>query len=82
MKKEDVWIKKLLKQFKTGEELYFFLSQIHKRGIGQILEGELDSHLEYDKHQDATGDNVRTAHSKKKIKKNSLACPRFKCQVV
>jgi transposase-like protein len=68
MKKEDVLSEEFLKQFKTGEELYSFLSQIQKRGIEQILEGELDSHLGYDKHQDAAGGNFRNGHSKKKIK--------------
>ena len=68
MKKEDVLSEEFLKQFKTGEELYSFLSQIQKRGVEQILEGELDSHLGYDKHQPSAGDNSRNGHSKKKIK--------------
>lgn len=68
MKKEDVLSEEFLKQFKTGEELYSFLSQIQKRGVEQILEGELDSHLGYDKHQTSTSANARNGHSKKKIK--------------
>lgn len=68
MKKEDVLSEEFLKQFKTGEELYSFLAQIQKRGVEQILEGELDSHLGYDKHQTSAGDNTRNGHSKKKIK--------------
>lgn len=68
MKKEDVLSEEFLKQFKTGEELYSSLSQIQKRFIEQILEGELDSHWGYDKHQDAAGGNFRNGHSKKKIK--------------
>lgn len=68
MKKEDVLSEEFLKQFKTGEELYSFLAQIHKRGVEQILEGELDSHLGYDKHQTSAGENTRNGHSKKKIK--------------
>lgn len=68
MKKEDVLSEEFLKQFKTGEELYSFLSQIQKRGVEQILEGELDSHLGYDKHQPSQGANTRNGHSKKKIK--------------
>lgn len=68
MKKEDVLSEEFLKQFKTGEELYSFLAQIQKRGVEQILEGELDSHLGYDKHQPSPGDNARNGHSKKKIK--------------
>ncbi len=68
MKKEDVLSEEFLKQFKTGEELYSFLAQIQKRGVEQILEGELDSHLGYDKHQSTASDNTRNGHSKKKIK--------------
>ncbi|SFB54852.1 IS256 family transposase [Algoriphagus aquimarinus] len=68
MKKEDVLSEEFLKQFKTGEELYSFLSQIQKRGVEQILEGELDSHLGYDKHQTSISANARNGHSKKKIK--------------
>lgn len=68
MKKEDVLSEEFLKQFKTGEELYSFLAQIQKRGVEQILEGELDSHLGYDKHQPSDGSNARNGHSKKKIK--------------
>jgi transposase-like protein len=68
MKKEDVLSEEFLKQFKTGEELYSFLAQIQKRGVEQILEGELDSHLGYDKHQASASDNTRNGHSKKKIK--------------
>lgn len=57
-----------LKQFKTHEELTGFLKQIQKRGIEKMLEGELDGHLDYDKHQKSGGGNVRNGHSKKKIK--------------
>lgn len=68
MKKEDALSEEFLKQFKTGEELYSFLSQIQKRGVEQILEGELDAHLGYEKHQDSTGENTRNGYSKKKLK--------------
>jgi putative transposase len=68
MKKEDALSEDFLKQFKTGEELYSFLSQIQKRGIEQILEGELDAHLGYEKHQPSSGANARNGHSKKKLK--------------
>lgn len=50
MKKEDVFSEEFLKQFKTGEDLFSFLSQVQKRGVEAILEGELDNHLGYDKH--------------------------------
>jgi len=56
------------KQFNSSEELNDFLSQIQKRGIEQLLEGELDSHLGYDKHQSSEGNNYRNGHSRKTIK--------------
>jgi putative transposase len=68
MKKEDLFSKEFLKQFKTGEELYSFLGQIQKRGVEAILEGELDNHLGYEKHGETADDNTRNGHSKKKLR--------------
>ena len=44
------------------------MSQIQKRGLEQLLEGELDAHLGYDKHQASEGNNYRNGHSSKKVK--------------
>ena len=57
-----------LKQFKTGEQLNEFLSSIQKRAIEKMLEGELDGHLGYEKHQPKEGSNNRNGYGKKKIK--------------
>jgi len=67
MKKEDLLNDEFLKQFKNGEELNNFLSQLQKRGIEKILEGELDGHLDYGKHQKSTNSNTRNGYSQKKI---------------
>ncbi|UMB55302.1 IS256 family transposase [Lutibacter sp. A64] len=67
MKKEDLLNDDFLKQFKNGEELHSFLSALQKRGIEKILEGELDSHLDYEKHQKSLTDNTRNGYSNKKI---------------
>ena len=67
MKKEDALSEEFLKQFKTGEELYSFLSQIQKRGVEQILEGELGAHLGYEKHPNSPGENARNDYSNKKL---------------
>ena len=40
MKKEDFLNSDFLKQFGSGQELNEFLSQIQKRGLEQLLEGE------------------------------------------
>jgi len=68
MKKEDLLSDEFLKQFKTGEDLYGFLAQLQKRGIEKMLEGELDAHLGYDKHEKTTKPNARNGFSSKKIK--------------
>tara|TARA_R100000306_G_C4359375_1_gene134490 strand:+ start:89 stop:1285 length:1197 start_codon:yes stop_codon:yes gene_type:complete len=80
MKKDDLISDDFLKQFKTHEELTGFLKQIQKRGIEKMLEGELDGHLDYDKHQKSDVTNVRNGHSKKKIRtsfgESEIAVPR------
>jgi putative transposase len=68
MKKEDLLSDEFLKQFKTGEDLNGFLAELQKRGFEAILNGELDSHLGYDKHEKSTSSNSRNGFSSKKIK--------------
>ena len=68
MNKEDLLHDEFLKQFKTGEELELFLSQLHKRGIEKMLEGELDAHLDYEKNQRSSNPNSRNGKTKKTIK--------------
>ena len=68
MKKEELLNSDFFKQFSSGQELNDFLSQIQKRGLEQLLEGELDAHLGYDKHQISEGNNYRNGHSSKRIK--------------
>ncbi len=71
MKTEDILTDAFMKQFKTGSDLNSFLEDLHRRGIEKILEGELDAHLAYDKHQKSTNPNSRNGYGKKKIKTNS-----------
>jgi transposase-like protein len=68
MDKEKMLSDAFLKQFKTGEELNSFLAELQKRGIEKILEGELDAHLGYEKHEKTPEDNARNGYSNKKIK--------------
>jgi transposase-like protein len=68
MDKEKMLSDAFLKQFKTGEELNSFLAELQKRGIEKILEGELDAHLGYEKHEKTPDDNARNGYSNKKIK--------------
>lgn len=68
MKKEDLLKDDFLKQFKSGEELNDFLKQLQKRGIEKMLEGELDSHLGYDKNQKSDSTNARNGYSEKTVR--------------
>lgn len=68
MNKEELLNDDFLKQFKTGEDLEMFLHELHKRGIEKMLEGEIDAHLDYAKHQKSDNPNSRNGKSKKKIR--------------
>jgi len=68
MKKDELFNDEFLKQFKTGEELTSFLKQLQKRGIEKMLEGELDGHLGYSKHEKTNSSNTRNGISKKKVR--------------
>lgn len=68
MKKEELFTDEFLKQFKTGDELNSFLKQLQKRGIEKMLEGELDSHLGYNKHQQTIESNARNGFTPKKVR--------------
>lgn len=73
MKKERNEILKSLpgdffKQFKTGEDFSGFMDALFKRGVEEMLAGELDGHLGYEKHTSATGSNKRNGTKAKTIK--------------
>ncbi|RZS96373.1 IS256 family transposase [Cecembia calidifontis] len=68
MKKEDLLNDDFLKQFRTAGELNSFLQQLQKRAVEKMLEGELDAHLGYEKHQNSDNPNSRNGHSSKTIK--------------
>ena len=53
MKPEDFINDAFLKQFKDGKEFMSFMDQMYKRGVEKMLEGELDAHLGYEKHDKA-----------------------------
>lgn len=56
------------RQFKTGEEFTGFMDALFKRGVEELLEGELDGHLGYEKHSPSAGDNKRNGKKSKTIK--------------
>lgn len=42
--------KEFLSQFKTEEDVSQFLKELHSQVLEQMLQGEMDAHLGYDKH--------------------------------
>lgn len=68
MRPEDLLTDDFLKQFKSRDALNDFLGQLQKRGIEKMLEGELDGHLGYDKHEQSSNSNSRNGYGKKKIR--------------
>lgn len=68
MDKKDLLNSDFLKQFKTGDELKEFMHELQKRGVEQLLEGEMDAHLGYDKYEKSDNLNFRNGHNTKSIK--------------
>lgn len=70
MKAEEFLEGDFLKQFKDGREFMSFIDQLYKRGVEKILEGELDSHLGYSKHdkQPKETTNARNGYGGKTVK--------------
>ena len=68
MEPKDLLTDEILKQFKTGKQLNDFLQQVQKRGIEKMLEGELDDHLGYEKHEKVIADNSRNGYGTKKVR--------------
>ena len=66
--------KDFFKQFKSKEEFQEFFQNLFKEGVQEMLQGELDQHLGYEKHSPEgynTG-NSRNGSSKKKVKTETL----------
>ncbi|AWG26015.1 hypothetical protein FK004_12665 [Flavobacterium kingsejongi] len=66
--------KDFAKQFKNKEDFHTFFQDLYKQGIEQLLQGELDAHLGYEKHNiDGynTG-NSRNGSFSKNIKSETL----------
>lgn len=68
MKTKEELSDAILDQINTGEELNNFISKLQKRGIEKILEGEMDAHLSYSKHQKSCNTNSRNGYQEKRLK--------------
>lgn len=60
--------KEFLKSFKDGADLQQFFRELQGRAVSQMLEGELDGHLGYDKHARSDEHNSRNGHTSKKVR--------------
>ena len=60
--------KELLKGFKSETELSNFLKELHSKALEAMLEGELDAHLGYEKHQKSESSNARNGKTSKTVK--------------
>ena len=58
----------LLDGIKTQEELSSMLKELHAAALEAMLEGEMDSHLGYSKHQKCDASNARNGSSSKHVK--------------
>lgn len=59
------------RNLKTQDDLHGengVVKEIHKALYEALLEGELNSHLGYDKHENSNGDNYRNGYSDKTVK--------------
>lgn len=69
MTKEELFSSEFLKQFKDSKDFGSFVDELYKRGVEAMLEGEIEAHLGYPKHQQNTeSENHRNGYSKKQIK--------------
>ncbi len=66
--------KDFFKQFKNREEFHTFFNSLFKEGVEEMLKGELDEHLGYEKHskEGNNSGNSRNGFSRKKVKTESL----------
>jgi putative transposase len=66
--------KDFFKQFKSKEEFHSFFNDLFKRGVEEMLQGELDEHLGYQRYskEGNNSGNSRNGSYSKKLKTESL----------
>lgn len=67
-KEELLQDKEFYKSFKNAGDLTSFFKQMHKQAVENMLEAELDAHLDTGKHQKTKDGNYRNGHGTKTIK--------------
>ena len=68
MTKEDLYDSEFLKQFKDSKDFSDFMSELYKRGVETMLDGEMEAHLGYAKSVQNNTDNARNGYIKKGLK--------------
>ena len=69
MTKDDLFNSDFLEQFKNSEDFGSFISELYKRGVETMLEGEITAHLGYTKNALRTDKtNARNGFINKKIR--------------
>jgi transposase-like protein len=73
-KENNALPKEFFKQFKTKEDFKSFFNDLYKRGVEEMLQGELDAWLGYEKHSKAgyNSGNSRNGSYSKRVKTDSL----------
>jgi transposase-like protein len=73
-KQQTIFPKDFFKQIKNKEEFNSFFNQLFKQGVEEMLRGELDEHLGYQKHspEGRNNGNSRNGSYKKTVKSESL----------
>lgn len=70
----------LLDGIKTQEELSRMLKELHSASLEAMLQGEMDNHLGYSKHEQSSSTNARNGTSSKHVKtefgKSQIQVPR------
>ena len=56
------------KQFKNGSDFHNFMDALFKKGVESLLDGELEAHLGYSKHDRSDNPNSRNGKTSKTIK--------------
>lgn len=71
---EQQFSKDFFKQFKSKEDFESFFTDLYKQGIEEMLKGELDEHLGYEKYskEGHNSGNSRNGSYSKKVKTESL----------
>jgi transposase-like protein len=70
----------LLDDLKTQEDLSKLLKELHSSALEAMLQGEMENHLGYSKHQQSGNGNARNGSSSKQVKtefgKSKIQVPR------